>query len=400
MAPNTQLNLQLPQKLNLRSPDLNAEYARFKRELKRFIDLNEITTEKTKMQILLSALGREAEEQLIATTGYNSSTTLEALLQLANSLFQKKINVFLERHTFRTRTKRPDESLFDYANALYPYTTKTNFSSYSNEAAILDNIILNAAEHIRSRLLTIDNLTLPKAIELIAAVEVSEKWKGASTSSSVNTTKYSKKKYNAGSTVKAKVESSSTQQKTCFRCGSKKHLANDSSCRAKTATCNFCHKTGHYEKMCTTKKKSVNSIEKEEEYVLSIHDSQIQKNKKYINFTSDKHKITFLFDSGSDITILPEKCIKILKVSLQPVKATLRDYNNRNISTLGQASIPLRHGTEEHTVPVIFTQKHQALLGNNILQIFKKINWNTILKTPTSTEKYLQLNMVSSHTLQ
>ncbi|MEL7309057.1 MAG: hypothetical protein AAGK05_15125, partial [Pseudomonadota bacterium] len=44
--------------------------------------------------------------------------------------------------------------------------------------------------------------------------------------------------------------------KKCYRCGSNSHLASDSRCPAKNATCNFCKKTGHFSSVCSSKKNS------------------------------------------------------------------------------------------------------------------------------------------------
>ena len=84
--------------------------------------------------------------------------------------------------------------------------------------------------------------------------------------------------------------SESSRSKTCFRCGRKGHYARDSSCPARSATCNKHHKTGHFEAGYKTKagfkrrtrgntkgdnrwkgvSKSVNSVDAEDGYAFHI----------------------------------------------------------------------------------------------------------------------------------
>ena len=87
--------------------------------------------------------------------------------------------------------------------------------------------------------------TLNKSLEIARQVEKAlrdaKSLSSFSNDSTVNSIKFKQS---------TKFQFRSTNDKSCFRCGSKFHLANNPNCKAKRATCRKCRKVGHFEKVC------------------------------------------------------------------------------------------------------------------------------------------------------
>ncbi len=95
----------------------------------------------------------------------------------------------------------------------------------------------------------------------------------------------------------------------CYRCGSKKHLANDRSCPAASVQCNNCQKVGRYSWMCRSgQARSVRKIDLPEVQILYMHDSltdQIQCTAVIATATTSV-PVELTVDSRSSVSILPK----------------------------------------------------------------------------------------------
>ena len=110
----------------------------------------------------------------------------------------------------------------------------------------------------------------------------------------------------------------------CYRCGSNEHLASDTRCPARNATCNFCKKIGHYSSVCSVKKKGPTSSGSRQSsgsrsFTINMNSCDFNScneisglrtvNKPYIEVSiegdNQVFKKSFLVDTGSDVNILP-----------------------------------------------------------------------------------------------
>ncbi len=95
----------------------------------------------------------------------------------------------------------------------------------------------------------------------------------------------------------------------CYRCGSTKHLANDSRCPAVSVNCNNCQKLGHFSRVCHSQQTcSVHEVELPELQILYMHDSEFNKIKctATIMTASASVPVELIVDSGSSVSILPK----------------------------------------------------------------------------------------------
>ena len=147
--------------------------------------------------------------------------------------------------------------------------------------------------------------------------------------------------------------------KKCFRCGSGEHLASDSRCPARNATCNFCKKVGHYSSVCSAKNNASNSnfsrstqnndsrsfsvnMNECDTSTSAVNDSSLKPvNKPFINVSvkGDNQIFTksFLVDTGSDVNILPSSVYQkyFVRQTSQFNNATLRNYDKSEIRVEG-----------------------------------------------------------------
>ena len=177
---------------------------------------------------------------------------------------------------------------------------------------------------------------------------------------------------------------SHSRKKMCIRCGDPYPHSDERPCRAVDAECDFCHRKGHYSKVCISKKKSgkqaprngrnVNSVNNDEvddddyfgfgikmisttpeEMSSSIITAVSQsKNGLYVDVSTDSGKVTFLADTGSPIDIISETTYKqnFSSYTLRDAEKPAYGYgpNGKDkvpIPILGTIDVTLRaHGKE------------------------------------------------------
>lgn len=133
-----------------------------------------------------------------------------------------------------------------------------------------------------------------------------------SSSTSLVTAAMSRTSKKTPTIAKAFTKPNSSETRKCFRCGSKDHLANDSVCRARHATCLNCRKIGHFKSVCTARSNDQRTNQKNFHLNMTHYsDSHGRVCKPYVTLTvccNDGHSFRqkFLLDTGSDVSILPK----------------------------------------------------------------------------------------------
>lgn len=209
--------------------------------------------------LLLHCLGTEGQQ--IFYTLPDTGDTLDSAIAALQTHFNPKINVVAERHAFRKRTQATSESVLHYVAALRDLVSKCEFGANTDDM-IRDQLIEHVASHrIRERLLLETDLTLSKAITITIATQIEAASAHAKSiagdqAASVQAVQSrscdaaGRRRHNA-SCKPAKPSSSghllsTSSSRTCYRCGSDKHLANAQNCPAIRAKRKNCQKTGHF----------------------------------------------------------------------------------------------------------------------------------------------------------
>ena len=117
-----------------------------------------------KLAVLLHALGTEGQRLFYALP--DTGDTYAAAVEGLKKHFVPKVNVIAERHKFRQRAQRPDETVNEFLAALRQLAAACEFGNME-EQMLRDQLIERVANtRIRDRLLLESDLNLAKATTL------------------------------------------------------------------------------------------------------------------------------------------------------------------------------------------------------------------------------------------
>ncbi|KAJ1209008.1 hypothetical protein NDU88_004387 [Pleurodeles waltl] len=173
----------------------------------------------------------------------------ESAMKALDARFKKK-SVIMERHKFYKRQQMPDESIESFVGDLRVLASTCDFKMLEDEI-IRDQVVeMSNNKKILEKLLTIDDLTLEKAIEFASNIESMTKFMEQM---SVKSEVHSVQMQNINKHIDKKAKSSNNNKKKsmeCYSCGSKRHLGNSQWCLVLDKVCNKCRKKGHFIKVC------------------------------------------------------------------------------------------------------------------------------------------------------
>uniref|UniRef100_A0A3P8QLP5 microtubule-severing ATPase n=1 Tax=Astatotilapia calliptera TaxID=8154 RepID=A0A3P8QLP5_ASTCA len=165
---------------------------------------------------------------------------------------------------------------------------------------------------IRERLLTEEDLTLDRALEIARCTEAAiadAKAIAVGETKPVAAVQVQKKMRKP----KYKAAKKTDTAPTCYRCGSADHKTNDKSCPAKDCKCNTCGKIGHFSRVCKSSHKLVNEVTVPEMCVLTVDNCVSGDPAKLmctvavtVPNTAQACTVKLLVDTGSGVSILPE----------------------------------------------------------------------------------------------
>ncbi len=186
----------------------------------------------------------------------------------------------------------------------------------------------------------------------------------------------------------------SSARKSCFRCGSDKHLANSAQCPAAKLYCKLCNKKGHFARVCRSAPSSdVREVQVHDVTVLYLVNSADAPQKLHCNVTvntpaSPGTTVHFVVDTGSSVSILPlhiyKRCFSATQLSTPSIR--LVTYTQECIPVLGclQAQARLSNASAAATFFVI--DKETALLGMDLISALKlQINGDKVCTSIMAT---------------
>ena len=177
--------------------------------------------------------------------------------------FNKHFPVVTRRVAFFKQDQKAGESFSDWARAVQETAAQCQFDAVTKDDLVMLRLLTGVADKkLALDLYKIQNPTLEKLNEAANAYEVAKRTfaavvnhkekPGAFQASAGGSGSGKTKKGKAGHLANANnANSSQTKSYKCYRCGD---LNKDHSCKATSATCKYCGKTGHFASVCNKKK--------------------------------------------------------------------------------------------------------------------------------------------------
>lgn len=204
-----------------------------------------------KRATLLHCLGAEGQQIFYALP--DTSETYDTAVAALKRQFIPKVNVVVERHTFRKRVQAAHENIQQYVDSLHALAANCDFGDKVDDM-IRDQLLEHLqSDYIRQRLLLEPDLTLQKATNLVTQLEAAaEHAKRMTADRDAPVCAVQVKSHHARGKhhSRAAAAPASSARRSCFRCGSDKHLANSAQCPAAKVHCKLCNKKGHFARAC------------------------------------------------------------------------------------------------------------------------------------------------------
>ncbi|XP_064469773.1 uncharacterized protein K02A2.6-like [Ornithodoros turicata] len=295
----------------------------------------------------------------------------EVALRALDKHFIATTNELVERHRFRSRWQLPGEPFQDFVTSLLEPASSCSYGTATDDA-IRDQIVEGTTSRkLRERLLYEGtSLTLGRAIEIGIHQEVTKRELEIFDSKEVQrVSTWSKHRDYKQPDGKNKPRA------ICYRCGSTSHLANNEKCPARQQRCRKCHKLGHFQVMCQSRK---NADDKNVRYchgedttkndyeILKVNKDRLSNGGIYVNVIISGTTLNFLVDTGSTVSLIPENVYKEAlsqKFPLSPANVNLLDYSRQQIGVKGCFLAPVEYHGHNTSVLFYVVQRGTALLG-------------------------------------
>ena len=378
----------------------------------------------TKMRaIFLTEVGPTVYETVknLLAPGKPKDTSLAVILDKLKDHFDPKPLEIAESYRFGTRCQLPDEDISNFVVALKKLSIHCNFGAFQDRA-LRDRFVCGLrSERIRSKLMTMPNLTFDVACNTAIQMDLAEKGSKAvrlsgssqhQTAGEVHKTYHTAKKANKPKPAAGTGNTNSNRtRKPCYRCQGQ-HAPE--ACPFREAECYACRKKGHIASACRSKGKatpkkgtcrasgssapgkhrqSLHTVEQEpttEEDNLDMYtiysntapsDSQrAQYGAFSVCVELGGAPVTMEIDTGASVSVIPESIYqqKLKRIPLEAKHIELRSYSGQKIPVLGTAQVPVSYKGQQAELPVVVVKGDKpALLGRNWLKSLK-LNWSEI----------------------
>ena len=199
-----------------------------------------MTLRPTRRSLFLSTVGARHYDLLREKLApvLPKSKTLDDLKAILLEYYEPKRLEIAERFAFYRRTQGPTESVSEYLAELRKCMIRCKFQADRVDEILCDQLVCGLRhETTQKHLLSVDNLTLDKAVQLAQSMEAADM--------------LSKSLKDSGSASAPVNQVPSGKRRKCYRCGKTGH--GEKTYRYREAECHHCHKKGHIASVCRSK---------------------------------------------------------------------------------------------------------------------------------------------------
>lgn len=366
--------------------DTATSWSSYQERLGQFFVANDVDDGK-KAPILLSAIGCSGYElfKKLCAPDLPSTKTFDELCQIMTDYKHPTPSRIVSRYKFNTRNREEDESIAMYIAELRKLTTHCGFGDALGDL-LTDRLVCGVRhEAIQKRLLAEDKLTLEQATKIAVAMEAAESGLKDLAAPRAKSEVYHVQEQNQSGEPAA-----TRQSRPCNRCGGKNHRSSE--CRFKTATCRYCLKVGHIERVCLAKargqprqqEKTVNQVEAsttgvEPHTVFQLSNPHVPaiKVESLVNGVA----IPFELDTGSSCTLIPHAVYlkHFGNITLEVSDAVLQTYSGERVTPKGTFTATVAvHGQEVILPILVVPSTGPALLGRDLMAKVQ-LDWRRIM---------------------
>ena len=272
------------------------------------------------MSTLLYAMGDCADGILPTLRLDETKARYDEVCTVLNGYFDVRRNLIVQQALFNKGHQLIGESVDTFIHDLYRLAEDGEYGSLK-DGLIQDRIVVEIVDDsLSDRLQAKADLTLEMAMQMIRQLEARKQNKdlirgSAISEKATNPTHVNLVEPHKGDSKSAMKPENGTRSKPerkCMWCGGQQHKRQ--SCPAKDVTCNSCHKRGHFQAVCLSKKQvvkraSINEVADLEEvevpFLGEICCSEA-------NFWTaivkvDGHETHFNLDTGAAVSIVSDK---------------------------------------------------------------------------------------------
>ncbi|UYV64975.1 K02A2.6-like [Cordylochernes scorpioides] len=284
--------------------------------------------------------------------------------------------------TTRYATIEENETVSEYLRELKHLASNCAFGEML-EMMLRDRFVAGlASESLQKRLLQEDDeVKLERVFALAVSYELAEKdAKELHEREVARVTSHIERKRKSKYSPTKKTFTSSTKERTCYRCGMKNsHLA--PACPHKSKACYKFKKIGHLSKVCKAAKDALKNRYVQEQ-ILSLKGETEAK----VTLTLDGNVLKCVVDTGSPITLMPKTIFKkFWKVKLFPTSKNLKTLCNNPNKLVGERDVFVEEAGKKLRLIVVDEGFPEVLLGREWLKFFN-INYSKLLNVNNISE--------------
>ncbi|XP_060581109.1 uncharacterized protein K02A2.6-like [Ruditapes philippinarum] len=346
----------------------------YQERLEQYFLVNEIDDEK-KVPALLTLLGEKTYGLLRNLTSPDKPSTqsYDDLCELLNKHLNPKPLIIAERFRFHKRNQAAGESVNDYV------TTQRKLAEHCDFQASLNNTLRDRLvcglkdEHIQRKLLSMEDLSLKKAVETAVAMETATRDAAELQSLTASVNKVEKRKPSRRVEHRprqkpATANSTGKQNGKCIHCGKDNHAS--FKCRFKNAICHACNAHGHIKSICLkARARDVHAMNNDDVPVMSIN-SVTKGSSRKITITPeiDDRPLQMEVDTGSAVSLMSreefQKCFG--NVTLDKPTSVLKTYSGEEIQQAGTKLVNVRYNGQSKSLKLCIVMGNgPALFGRD-----------------------------------
>ena len=402
------LTLTTPQMfiLDVTSSNQKKEWTRWRQGLELYFSASNIKSSERKKALLLYLAGEDIRNIYNALDG-SEKDTYQDCVGLIDDYFNTRVNLTYERNKFRNIVPQPGENSKSFITRLKEASINCGFENYSSGDAIVDQFLEKTTSNkLRRRLLSEDNLSVHRLVEITSSAELAEMQAAAiektdpverlSRLQMSQNRKYpeQRKQYQEQRNPSRKYPEQTSRREygkerwrdtgrkfACYGCGDEGHRVGDPVCPAKGKQCKKCNRYNHFESYCFTQKEEgserksdwrsskgriqvmerKDDSDSDDEYLFGLQEGK----RSDVTIKMDNHPVKVLRDSGASINVLDretyEELKKVMAIKLYPTNVKVYAYNSKKpIELLGMFYSNISYRDTHHLGRVFVTSDKEG----------------------------------------